>query len=684
MATDEERLVVALEARIRDFERNILKANRTLGKQMDGMERRAKKSSDRLEAIMGGAGRRMGAAMKAGLAGLVAGGVLGIAGRLADVAGGIAQIGDEAKRAGLNVKAFQELKYVAEQNRIGVDSLTDGIKELNLRADEWIETGGGPAAEAFARLGFTAEELKTKLKDPSALFTEIIGKLENLDRAARIRIADEIFGGTGGEKFVQLIDRGEQAIRDQIKAANDLGVVLDEELIERADEVDRKFRAITTTIGTSLKSAIVEATSALQTFIDTFRDIERQQSRTLNERVTDIGRERLEIENRILELKEQQAEIGGFTAEAERRLLQGTINELSAQSEQLAQEEARILSILESRRVPDAPEPTSPAPGAPPARTNTGGRSSSARSSSTDSATRERQAVADLIAELEAELRLIGASEAQQRAAAASRMAGAAATDQQRRRIIALNEAIFQETAALDEQRERLQTVADAGREFVGGFLQDIRAGVKPMDALGNAIGRLADRMLDELLNAIFTVENAGSGNIFGGLAKFIMGIFGFADGGQISAGKHGPKIQRRANGGMITGPGGPRDDRVPVLASDGEFVVNAAATAKHRPLLEAVNEGRLPAFAAGGQVGDAGSRAVARAISGDNDNAGAGQIVNISAPVTVNASGGTPAQNADLAAKIGKQMEGTLRGVVVDEIKRQRRPGNLLNSSRL
>lgn len=678
MATDEERLVVALEARIRDFERNILKANRTLGKQMDGMERRAKKSSDRLEAIMGGAGRRMGAAMKAGLAGLVAGGVLGVAGRLVDVAGGIAQIGDEAKRAGLNVKAFQELKYVAEQNRIGVDSLTDGIKELNLRADEWIETGGGPAAESFARLGFTAEELKTKLKDPSALFTEIIGKLENLDRAARIRIADEIFGGTGGEKFVQLIDRGEQAIRDQIKAANDLGVVLDEELIERADEVDRKFRAITTTIGTSLKKGIVEATSALQGFIDAFNNIERQQSRTLNERVTDIGRERLEIENRILELKEQQAEIGGFTAEAERRLLQGTINELSAQSEQLAQEEARILSILESRRVPDAPEPTSPAPGAPPARTNTGGRSSSARSSSTDSATRERQAVADLIAELEAELRLIGASEAQQRAAAASRMAGATATDQQRQRIIALNEAIYQETAALDEQRERLQTVADVGREFVGGFLQDIRAGVKPMDALGNAIGRLADRMLDELLNAIFTVEKAGGGNIFGGLAKFIMGIFGFADGGIVRADRW--QGLRLADGGHVRGPGGPRDDRIPAMLSDGEFIINAAATAKHRPLLEAVNENRVPAFAAGGYVGDAGSRAVARAIRGDNDNAGAGQIVNISAPVTVNASGGTPAQNADLAAKIGKQMEGTLRGVVVDEIKRQRRPGNLLN----
>lgn len=83
-----------------------------------------------------------------------------------------------------------------------------------MRSDEFIATGKGPAAEAFGRLGIDAASLKEKLKDPSALFSEIIGKLGQLEKAAQIRIADEIFGGTGGEKFVQLIDQGEAGIRD--------------------------------------------------------------------------------------------------------------------------------------------------------------------------------------------------------------------------------------------------------------------------------------------------------------------------------------------------------------------------------------------------------------------------------------------------------------------------------------
>ncbi|MCD2185218.1 D-alanyl-D-alanine carboxypeptidase family protein [Rhizobium sp. GN54] len=273
MSTEQERLVVSLEARIRDFERNFQKANRTTGQNFDAIERRAKQSGDRLEASMSKASQGVNvglAAMKGGIAGLAAGlsvGTLtGIVSRVGELAKGVASIGDEARRAGLSVKAFQEFKHVAEQNRIGVDALTDGFKELSLRADEFIVTGKGSAAEAFQRLGFTAQDLKRKLQDPSALFTEIIGKLGQLDKAAQIRIADELFGGTGGEQFVQLIQQGEASLRATVQQAHDLGLVLSEDVIQKADEIDKKFNLLSRTIGTKVKGAVVEVASELLTW----------------------------------------------------------------------------------------------------------------------------------------------------------------------------------------------------------------------------------------------------------------------------------------------------------------------------------------------------------------------------------------------------------------------------------
>lgn len=59
-------------------------------------------------------------------------------------------------------------------------------------------------------------------------------------------------------------------------------------------------------------------------------------------------------------------------------------------------------------------------------------------------------------------------------------------------------------------------------------------------------------------------------------------------------------KAGNYADGGLIRGPGGPRQDNHLIRASAGEFVVNAAATSANLPLLQAINAKR---FADGGLV---------------------------------------------------------------------------------
>ena len=48
---------------------------------------------------------------------------------------------------------------------------------------------------------------------------------------------------------------------------------------------------------------------------------------------------------------------------------------------------------------------------------------------------------------------------------------------------------------------------------------------------------------------------------------------------------------------------------------------------------------------------------------------------------MTVNGSGGTPEQNSDLAAKVGKQVERQVKGIVQEQIRIATRPGNLMNT---
>jgi hypothetical protein len=86
-----------------------------------------------------------------------------------------------------------------------------------------------------------------------------------------------------------------------------------------------------------------------------------------------------------------------------------------------------------------------------------------------------------------------------------------------------------------------------------------------------------------------------------------------------------GGYVQRLAGGGLsglIRGPGGPRDDKIPTLLSNREFVVNADAAARNLPLLFAINSGQdVGAMAGGGAVGGISSGSSKTLLTGQQKN---------------------------------------------------------------
>ncbi|SHI91087.1 hypothetical protein [Wenxinia saemankumensis] len=295
MSEETERIAILLQARDRDFQRAMDRNNRLIAKFERDATRGTTQMSRNVERNMGLVSR----AMSSVAAGFLAGGPIGIitavgaatVGTLAQVSKGIATIGDEARRSGLGTTAFQELSFVATQSRIPVDALIDGMKELNLRADEFVTTGGGSAADAFKRIGLEGAELASALEDPKELMLDIIDRMESLDEAAQIRVADEIFGGTGGERFVELLAQGDEGVRQLIERAHEVGAVMDEDMIEKAAELDRKFSEIQTRVSSIFKTMVIEGVDAFDTLFDamqpTLDEIDRAAATA--ERLADLG-----------------------------------------------------------------------------------------------------------------------------------------------------------------------------------------------------------------------------------------------------------------------------------------------------------------------------------------------------------------------------------------------------------
>lgn len=266
MAEDEtlQRITILLQAKDRDLQRSMDRNNRLIARFAKDADRNLKSTDQtvqrldaRLRSLSDNAaayGKSIASSMAMGAA---TAGVGVLTTGLRETLRSMAEIGDQAERAGLGTGEFQEWSFVAQQNRIEVDALVDAFKELQLRADEFVMTGAGGGADAFKRLGFDAEDLGRRMKDPSELMLEMIDRMQGLDKAAQIRVFDEALGGEGGERFVELLDQGEAKLRETIQSARDLGVVLDEEWISRAAEINAKFETLTKIISVNLQQAIV-------------------------------------------------------------------------------------------------------------------------------------------------------------------------------------------------------------------------------------------------------------------------------------------------------------------------------------------------------------------------------------------------------------------------------------------
>ena len=137
-----------------------------------------------------------------------------------------------------------------------------------------------------------------------------------------------------------------------------------------------------------------------------------------------------------------------------------------------------------------------------------------------------------------------------------------------------------------EETRAAVAQINEVGRDLLGGFIQDMQTAEGRANALANVLGKLAGKLSEIGLDLLFGGGTGGGGGALGG-ALF-----------------SGLKTLFLADGGMVRGPGSSRSDSIPARLSNGEFVVNAAATKQHRALLEAINGGRKPiGFADGGYV---------------------------------------------------------------------------------
>ncbi len=364
MADEQEKLVVAVEARVTSFERDLARVTAGLDKtrrshyalsqEVKRGNREMQTAFQQLSNTMGAGGLLGGARGLLGLTGL--GGLVGAAGIGAALQGAkaiisaVADLADEAESLQLSTDTIQAFKVLGEEAGVGGEKAAQALQKFT-QASEEAARGEGALIEALRRYAPAAAEQfraaegqEARLRALAVAFTSVE------DAAQRAEIGAAAFGARGGGKLAAGIAAANGQIDVYIQKLKDSGQILDEEAIKKADELDIAFARVARTIDGQLKTAIVGVAAVLKAMADSAtRPLVTQLSATVDENLA-------AVEHDLERLQTELSNLGNTPAfDYQRSGLQSQIAALQEERVKLQAELGRMFRLSEGQPIPGAP-----------------------------------------------------------------------------------------------------------------------------------------------------------------------------------------------------------------------------------------------------------------------------------------------------------------------------------------
>lgn len=219
-------------------------------------------------------------------------------------------IAKTADKLGVTTDALQEYRYAAERSGVQQTALDMGLQRFSRRLGE-ADKGMGELKGTMLELGISTRDSAGNIRTAEDVLQEYAGAIQNAEGdQEKLRLAFKAFDSEGAA-MVNMLRNGAEGLNELRQQAVDSGVVMDAQLIRKAEVINDKWDTLTQTIGVKFKSALIEIAAPLfnvQTNMERLAEIEIELARAGNELNAAIGRGAEGISGYTQTLKELQEE----------------------------------------------------------------------------------------------------------------------------------------------------------------------------------------------------------------------------------------------------------------------------------------------------------------------------------------------------------------------------------------
>ena len=246
-----QREIIACEAELRKAEDAANSFNATTAK----ISATAGKLSQKFGSL---ADKTKGLSMAAG------GALAGLAGLAVKAGKDADDLNTLAKQTGLATDELQKMQYAADLIDVDTDTIVGGIRKLKKNLDGQEET--------WKRLKVNVKDANGEYRDITSIFYDTVGALSQIENETeRDTLAMTLFGKSADE-LAGVIDDGGAALKELGAQAEDLGVIIPQEDLDRANELNDTLDQLKAEVLPTIASLGVEIADAIMPYIPAIRE----------------------------------------------------------------------------------------------------------------------------------------------------------------------------------------------------------------------------------------------------------------------------------------------------------------------------------------------------------------------------------------------------------------------------
>ena len=191
-------------------------------------------------------------------------------------------IQDLAMTYNMTTDSIQEMTYAGELMGVGMDTITDSIKDLTKNLYDAYENGGDTLA-AFSELGVEITNTDGSLRNANAVFMDVIDALGGVENYTERDAKAMALLNESAQKLNPLIKQGSARLREYAQEARDTGYVMDSDMLDTLDKVDTSMRRYNLQIEAGENAISAEFAPALTEFNNKFGETFSQLAKDASE-----------------------------------------------------------------------------------------------------------------------------------------------------------------------------------------------------------------------------------------------------------------------------------------------------------------------------------------------------------------------------------------------------------------